>query len=59
MKTFTVVLRDKTRFTLEKETAAEANAWLRECGYYRDGPKKVRFLYDESEALPPPQGCRL
>lgn len=59
MKTFTVVLRDKTRFELEKETAKEANEWLTECGYYRDGPKKVKHLYCEAEALPPPLGVRL
>ena len=52
MKTFTVVLRDNTRFMLEKETAAEANEWLHECGYYREGPKKVKHLYSEAEAIP-------
>lgn len=58
MKTFTVVLRDGTRFELEKPTAAEANEWLTECGYYRNGPKQVRHLYCVAEALPP-SGVRL
>lgn len=59
MKTFTVVLRDKTRFKLDKETAAEANAWLTECGYYREGPKKVQHMYCEAEAVSAPSGVRI
>lgn len=59
MKTFTVVLRDRTRFTIEKKTPAEARAWLKKHGHYVDGPKQLRHLYCEAEALPPPSGCRI